>query len=96
MPLSSLILLWTPGGGQKGLMKNVCPYFCLDVLSELALQFFLKLSMVLGAHVVLCMTGTDFLIIIFLLQNRENRPSLGFFENLVIFFNLVYMKVYIN
>ena len=36
--------------------------------------------MVLGAHVVLCMAEPDFLKIMFCPQNRENRPSLGFFE----------------
>ena len=36
--------------------------------------------MVLGTHVVLCMTEPDFLKKIFYLQNGENRPSQGFLE----------------
>ena len=36
--------------------------------------------MVLGAHVVLCMTEADFLKIRFFPQNGENRPSAGFFK----------------
>ena len=36
--------------------------------------------MVLGAHVVLCMTEPDFLKKIFYPQNRESRPSPGFPE----------------
>ena len=36
--------------------------------------------MMLGAHVMLCMTERDFLKIIFCPQNRENRPSPGFSE----------------
>ena len=36
--------------------------------------------MVLGAHVVLCMTEPDFLKKMFYPQNGENRPSPGFFE----------------
>ena len=45
-------------------MDKVCPSFCLEVFFELALYFFLELSIVLGAHVVLCMTESDFLEII--------------------------------
>ena len=36
--------------------------------------------MVLGAHMVLCMTEPEFLKILFCPQNGENRPSPGFFE----------------
>ena len=36
--------------------------------------------MMLGAHVMLCMTERDFLKIIFCPQNGENRPSPGFSE----------------
>ena len=36
--------------------------------------------MVLGAHVVLCMTEADFSKKMFCPQDEENRPSLGFFE----------------
>ena len=56
--------------------------------------------MVLGAHVVLCMTEPDFLKKMFYPQNGENRPSPGFFECigkssyffsvLYFFINLVY------
>ena len=43
-------------------------------------SFFRELNMVLGAHVVLCMTEPDFLKKMFYPQNGENRPSPGFFE----------------
>ena len=56
------------------------PFFCSEVLLELALYFFLELNMVLRAHVVLCMTEPNFLKIMFCPQNGENRPSLRFFE----------------
>ena len=69
-----------PGHDQKGLMNQVCQSFSLDVFLELVLQFFLELSMVLVAHVMLCMTEPDFLKIMFGPQNGERRPSLGFFE----------------
>ena len=36
-------------------MNKVCPSFGPEIFLELTLQFFLKLSMVLGAHVMLCM-----------------------------------------
>ena len=42
-------------------MNKVCPSLYLKVSLELVLYFFLELSMVLGAHVVLCMTEPDFL-----------------------------------
>ena len=42
-------------------MNKVCPFFCSEVFLELALYFFLELTMILGAHVVLCMTKSDFL-----------------------------------
>ena len=41
-------------------MNKVCLSFCSEVFLELALQFFLELNMVLGAHVVLCMTARFF------------------------------------
>ena len=63
-------------------MNKVCPFFCSEVFLELALYFFLELSMVLGAHVVLCMTQPDILKIMFCPQNGENRPSKGFFESI--------------
>ena len=70
----------TPGHGQKGHVNKVCPSFCSEVFLELALQFFLEPHMVLGAHVVLCMTKPNFLKKMFYPQNGENRPSPGFFE----------------
>ena len=42
--------------------------------------FFRELNMVLGAHVVLCITEPDVLKKMFYSQNGENRPSPGFFE----------------
>ena len=90
----------TPGHGQKDHMNKVCPSFCSELSLELALQFFLELNVVLGAHVMLCMTEADFLKIMFCPQNGENRPSPGFFECigkssyffsvLYFFINLVY------
>ena len=64
----------------------------------------MELNMVLGVHVVLCMTEPDFLKIMFCPKNGENGPSLGFlecigklsfFSQFFIFF-LIYsvMKVY--
>ena len=41
-------------------------------------SFFQELKMVLGAHVVLCMTEPDFFKKTFYPQNGENRPCLGF------------------
>ena len=77
--------------------ERPCPEFFL----ELALYFFLELSIVLGAPVVLCMTVPDRLKIIFSLQNGKNRLSLGFFEcigKLIhLFFSILsVLKVYIN
>ena len=69
----------TPGHGQKGYMNKVCLSFCSEVFLELALQFFLELNMVLGAHVVLCMTAR-FFEIMFCPKNADNKPSPGFFE----------------
>ena len=70
----------TLGRGQKGHLNKVCSSFCSEVSLKLAVQFFLELNMVLGAHLVLCMTEPDFLKIMFCPQNRENKRSLGFFE----------------
>ena len=49
-----------PGHDQKGHMNKVCQSFSLEVFLELALKFFLELNIVLGAHVVLCMTASFF------------------------------------
>ena len=72
----------TPDHGQKDHINKVSPSFCSEVFMELAIYFFFfwELSMVLGVHLVLCMTGPDFLKKMFYPQNRENRPSPGFFE----------------
>ena len=43
-------------------------------------SFFRDLNIVLGAHVVLCMTEPDFFKKMFYPQNGENRSSSGFFE----------------
>ena len=51
-------------------MNKFCPPFCLEVFLELAIQFFLELNMVLGAHVVLCMTKPHFL-------KTMLRPKMG-------------------
>ena len=76
---------WTPGSGRKGPV-NQGPSFrpSLEVFLGLTHQFFLKLSMVLGAHVLLCVTGPDFFKKIFLSQKwrkwAKNEPKTGFFE----------------
>ena len=54
----------TPGSGRKGPMNqglSFCP--CLEVFLGLAHQFCLKLSMVLVAHVLLCVTRPDVLCV---------------------------------
>ena len=43
-------------------------------------SFFRELNMVVGNHVLLCMTEPDFLKKMFYPQNGENRPSPWFFE----------------
>ena len=60
-------------------MNKVCPSFCLEVFLELALWLFLELHIVLGTHVVLCMTARLFEIM-FCPKKWENRPILGFVE----------------
>ena len=45
------------GHDQKGHMDKVSQSFCPEVFLELALQIFLELNMLLGAHVVLSMTA---------------------------------------
>ena len=51
------------------------------------LVFFLKLHIMLGILVELCMTEPDFLKKMFYPQNGESRPSPGFFEWKVQFFS---------
>ena len=49
--------------------------------------------MLLGAPVVLHMTGPDFLKIMFCPQNGETRPSPGFFEKVHFFFSVLYLFI---
>ena len=63
----------THGHGQNCHMNKACPFRGFHGIGLLV--FFRKLNMVLGAHVVLCMTKK-----MFYPQNGENRPSPGFFE----------------
>ena len=58
-------------------------------------SFFRELKMVLGTHVVLCMTEPDFLKKMFYPQNGENRPSPGFFECIgkFSFFSVLYFFI---
>ena len=58
-------------------MNKVCRSFCLKVFLELALQFFLELNMVLGAHAVLCMTEPDFLKTMFCPKMRQISQAQG-------------------
>ena len=51
-------------------MNKVCPSFCQEAFLEFAPEFFLELSMVLGAHVVLCVTGRFF-------ENNTFSPKMG-------------------
>ena len=60
---------WTSGLGRKSPIKqdssvrpSVRPSVCSQVFSELAYQFFLKLSMVLGAHIQLRVAEPNFLV----------------------------------
>ena len=52
--------------------------------------------MVLGAHVVLCMTEPDFFENNVLPQNGENRPSPGFFEYIGKFSCQFFLKLVYN
>ena len=61
-------------------MSKICPSFCAEVFFELTLEFFLELSMVLGVHVVLCITETNVWKIMFCSQNGESRANVGFFQ----------------
>ena len=63
----------THGHGQNCHMNKACPFRGFHGIGLLV--FFRKLNMVLGTHVVLCMTKK-----MFYPQNGENRPSPGFFE----------------
>ena len=49
--------------------------------------------MLLGAPVVLYMTGPDFLKIMFCPQNGETRPRPGFFEKVQFFFSVLYLFI---
>ena len=57
---------------------SVLPSFYPEVFSELSHKFFLKLSMVLEANVLLCVTEPGFSKNIFCPQNGENGPKIGF------------------
>ena len=69
------------------------PFFGPSVVSH---QFFLKLRMVLGSHILLCMTELDFFKKIFQPQKlgkwAKNRVFLNLLENLVINFFSVWSK----
>ena len=69
----------TPGHSQKDHMNKVCPSFW-SFYGIGSLGFFWELDMVLGAHVVLCMTEPDFLKIMFSPHYGKNRPSPGYFQ----------------
>ena len=78
-----------PGRGQKGLMNKVCPSFCSKVFLELALQFFLELSMMLGP---MCSCAWQ------MGKIGQAQGSLNVQGNLVIDFFSIWsiIKVYIN
>ena len=77
-----------PSHGQKGHINKVCPSFCSEVFLELALQFFLELHMVLGAHVVLCMTARFFEKN--LLARKWGKQAKFFFLSFFFFISVVY------
>ena len=57
---------------------RVCPSVLLWKFSwDWLISFFLKLNMVLGAYVLLCMTGPDFFKKIFLPEKWESGPKMG-------------------
>ena len=80
----------TPGHGQKGQMNKICPSFYSEVLLELAFQLFLELDMVLGAHVVLCMTEAD------CFDNHVLPPKWGKQAKPRVFFNVKESSIYIS
>ena len=78
-----LFSYWTTCCGQKHPMNKVClsscPKFSWNWL--FSLFFFLKLSMMLGTPIGLCMRELGFFKKnSFANKNGENRPSLWFFE----------------
>ena len=78
----------THGHGQNCHMNKACPFRGFHGIGLLV--FFRKLNMVLGTHVVLCMTKK-----MFYPQNGENRPSPGFFECIgkFSFFSVLYFFI---
>ena len=69
---------WLEGSYELG--SAFLPSFRPEVFLRLAHKFFLKLSMVLEANVVLCVTELDFSEKIILPQNGENGPKIGKFS----------------
>ena len=59
---------------------RACPFSCPQVFLGLVHLFFLKLGVVLEAHMVLCMAELDFWEKIFCPQNGEIGPKIWFFE----------------
>ena len=78
---------WPEGSYELGSARpSVLPSFCPEVFLGLVHYFFLKLSMMLGAH-VLCVTGSHFLKKIFFPQKWGKwAKKQGFLNLLEIFF----------
>ena len=85
------VSFWTPGRGRKGPMNerlrpSVLPSFCPFVWKfswDWLISFFLKFSMVLGAHVLLCVTARFFEKSIFVQKIGEmgqKWAKIGFFK----------------
>ena len=90
-----MLLYWTPDHDRKGSMnKGLSVLHCVRKFCRNWLFSILELSMVLGAHVALWLTESDFLRKKYVYP--KNGPKIGFFEftekNLIIIFflNLVY------
>ena len=85
----------TPGHGQKGQMNEACASFCSDVFLKLALYYFLQLYMVLGAHVMLCMTEPDFLKIMFFAQKmRKIQQAQCSLKKFSFFFQFFFLSIW--
>ena len=90
-----------PAVAERILWIRVCQSICPEVFLGLANWFFLKLSMVLEALVVLYITEPDFLKKIFLPQKMGKMGQkwviLIYWKNLIIIFFWIWsiMKVYV-
>ena len=69
---------WPEGSYELGSVRpSTLPTSSGSFLGIGSLVFFLKLSMVLGPHVFLCVAEPDFLKKIFFPKNGKNRPKMS-------------------